>query len=519
MGSKRCLSVIPFLLALLFVFLPHAAFAQVVWTPTADPAPQDIAFGSNQASFSSVNIGTPSSQRIVVVGVGQDNHTCPVISLSVNGIFATEAVDDGPDSYSSLWYINVTSGTTANIVVTCPSDGAFGVVDILVGTLTGASLTPTAVATHPTDSTDDPQAIPTSGSITVPTNGVAVVFAGQPGSSGDNTVTWTGATGDYYVETSTEGDGESVLLAHSYTAGSDSFTVSGSVGNGFGYGSFSAVVAAWGPGSISSAQLQIDGENSVDDGGGNTTPSITLTTAEPNDIVVVQVANEAADDTTPATVSSIADTDDLVWHERSATTTPDMDGYGPGSLDTEVWWAYAPTPLSSDTITATMGDVGGIDCIGMTAFGVYGANTSDPWDTNISLPAIAINEDNDAIPSVSPVSTNAANTMLLGFWTTTSTPGAAGDDGGSGYPTAASGYTQTAAYNNIEDCSLSAQEFVEDEVVSQTQSNVAVTLASPSPNWFMVGDAIQGATQPSVATGRIIRIVGGTRLVGGIRLE
>jgi hypothetical protein len=128
--------------------------------------------------------------------------------------------------------------------------GVFDVIGIMVGTITGSSSTaPTATGSHSESlGTTDPQLVPSAGTITVPTNGAAVIFTGEqygPITLGSWTNTSSGS-GDYYLATST-GNGTTEMLAHSYATGAQSYSVSGSGGNGFSFGGFSGVVAAWGP--------------------------------------------------------------------------------------------------------------------------------------------------------------------------------------------------------------------------------------------------------------------------------
>ncbi|HUO50275.1 MAG TPA: hypothetical protein VMU25_01795, partial [Candidatus Paceibacterota bacterium] len=220
------------------------------FTPIGNGTIQDLGYASRTATFSGVAIGTPSSDRIVVVGVADINRNCQTASVTIGGTAATEAVGDtsiGFGGDSTLWYASIPTGTSANITATCGVGGdAYGLLGIQVGTITGASPTPSATGVHlATINAADPQLIPGSGTITVPANSVAVIF-GSTGSTGNNTVTWTNATGDEYAHTES-GLTLTALMAHSYQVGSDTFSVSGSVGNGFGYGSFSGVVAVWGP--------------------------------------------------------------------------------------------------------------------------------------------------------------------------------------------------------------------------------------------------------------------------------
>jgi hypothetical protein len=510
---KRLLFVSAMVLPALSLF-PHDALAVITFTPAANPAIQALAFATHTATFSNVNIGTASSDRVVVVGFTDDDDNCPISSVSIGGTIAALAVqsssNDASSYNSSLWYANITSGTTANIVVACSGGGAFNLVDILVGTLTGeSSAAPTATAIHYSDASPDPQSIPTSTPMTVPSNGAAVIFASAP-SSGANTVTWTNtsnSSGDYYNATSAD-NSMSTLLAHSYASGSETYTVEGSVGNGFGFGGFAGVAAAWQPGAFVSS-LQIDGH--ADDGGtfsSSNTDQVTLTTANSNNVIVLEEFNETAGGTL-ATVSSISDRYGLSWHLRSATSTQVLVSNGDTTpADMEIWYAIATSTLSSDTITMTLNNT--TDDGSVIAFGVSGANTSSPWDGNASVPAQASNVAGSGTASVSGVSTNARNVMLLGL-----------QGNGNPQPTGAgpaTGYTDIDYTGNGGAANASNAE-AEYEVLSSAASNATISFGSSISDWFMIGDAIQAASSGGSPTGRIIRLSGHIILVGGARLE
>lgn len=223
----------------------------VTFTPTADPPIQYLGFTNGPVTFSNVDIGASTAGRIVVVGVdngNSSNNTSPT-SVTIGGVAATEAAfsETSASSFASLWYTAAATGTTQTVVVNGTS---FSTIGIMVGTITGASSsTPTATGAHAnTVDTTDPQLIPASGTITVPADGVAVIFSGEafgPIALGAWTNT-TSSSGDYYQATSTQ-NGTTEMLAHSYSTGAQSYSVSGSGGNGFSYGGFAAVVAAWGP--------------------------------------------------------------------------------------------------------------------------------------------------------------------------------------------------------------------------------------------------------------------------------
>jgi hypothetical protein len=509
---KHCSSLVLLgLFSPLLLLVPRAAAAAVTFTPTAAPAIQDINYSNNSATFTNVSIGTPSPDREVIIGatIGDTIHG-GITSVTVNGIAASQIAhsDSSATSSSSLWDANVPTGATSTIVVN--SLGATNFLGILVGALTGeSSAVPVATSTHPVDATPDPQLIPTSGTVTVPTDGVAVIY-GSAGSNGTTTVAWTNTTnssGDAYVHTEAN-DTKSEVMAHSYAAGNESYSVSGS-GNGFRYAGFAGVVATWAPGTFT-PPLQVDG--SADDGGTFSdadVDQVTLSTSLPNDVIVLEEFNETNGGAL-ATVSSISDTAGLSWQLRTATSTPVMISNGVTTpADMEVWYAIASAPLSSDDITVTFNNT--VDDGSVIAFGVHGANLSSPWDGNSSIPTESVwTSPSYETPSVSGVSTNASSVMLLGF------EGSGGNTQPG--PDITDGYSDIDYTQNNGAANYSSAE-AEYQFLSSAASNATISFGSGSPEWFMIGDALQAASSETTPPGRVIRLVGGLRLLGGVRLE
>lgn len=218
----------------------------ITFTPTAAPATQYLAYPSpSTATFSSVNIGTASSGRIVVVGVGDQNSgNCPLASVIIGGTGATEATTT-TDGEASLWYANIASGTSADIVVTCTGVASFHDIGIQVGALTGATLTPSSTGVFNFAYAAQPQTV----TATVPSNGVGVVFATE----GENSTTtpplpsWTNTTGDSYSnDTTGDNNPTQVILAHTYTAGSQTPSIS-SNGTAYNFVGTAMVMATWAP--------------------------------------------------------------------------------------------------------------------------------------------------------------------------------------------------------------------------------------------------------------------------------
>lgn len=87
---------------------------------------------------------------------------------------------------------------------------------------------------------------------------------------------------------------------------------------------------------------------------------------------------------------------------------------GPTGGRSELWWASAPTALGSTTFTVTL--AGSTDAIVLSCFGVLGCHSqSNPWDSNVSLPAGAQNGNTSWTPSLTGISTSQANDFLIMF--------------------------------------------------------------------------------------------------------
>jgi len=79
-------------------------------------------------TFSSSSIGAAAANRLVVVGVASGDASGSASShmtVTVGGNAATLIAQAGGTVFASLWYINVPSGTTATVVVSCTSGGYF----------------------------------------------------------------------------------------------------------------------------------------------------------------------------------------------------------------------------------------------------------------------------------------------------------------------------------------------------------------------------------------------------------
>lgn len=142
------------------------------------------------------------------------------------------------------------------------------------------------------------------------------------------------------------------------------------------------------------AQVAKSGTNSV---------QATLSTAFANEIICVFTYCEGNSGAAPS-ITGISDTAGLTWAKRKQSNASST-----GSA--ELWWALATGILSSDVITVTFG--ANFDDLSMVVAGISGCNTSAPWDTNASVPAVFSSTASGSTPSFTGISTNNALDMVL----------------------------------------------------------------------------------------------------------
>lgn len=174
----------------------------------------------------SVDIGTASADRYVIVAVGGCTSTRTVSSLTIAGVTATQIVASSAAETSAIYMALVTSGSGAqNIVITW--SGAQDVTGIGVWTLTGVS------GTTPVD-TKTSTANPFTATLSTVNGGVAVAYAMVTNTT---TYTWTNLTEQF--DTTAAGVGHSGAQDAANTGASISITCTAS-----GYDSRSSMVAA-----------------------------------------------------------------------------------------------------------------------------------------------------------------------------------------------------------------------------------------------------------------------------------
>lgn len=204
--------------------------AAPAWTATANPAIVNNGFGTSTTTFTNQAIGTASADRIVVV-FGSSTFN-PTTGVTCGGNAMTLAVQSDPAGTqdASVWYLNVTTGTTATIVV----EGGIQFVGITVGILTGVTATPTTTAIDPSESGGDPYTTTTA--LTVPSTGFGLVVLGS--NSTAVPFTWNVGTRDF----STTSAGMSIETGFISASGSQTPSISGP-----GFASTYIAAATWGP--------------------------------------------------------------------------------------------------------------------------------------------------------------------------------------------------------------------------------------------------------------------------------
>lgn len=153
--------------------------------------------------------------------------------------------------------------------------------------------------------------------------------------------------------------------------------------------------------------LAIDGTGSTissPNTGAGESISVSLTTSFSNDIILVYWHGEYPS-VNNANVTSVT-ASGLTFQRRWAYDNSGMSTAG--TQQQELWWAVATNPFSG---LITLNVSGSIDDANVIAFGVSGANVSNPWDSNSSLPAkLGYNVGG------ANISTNSSSGMVLAFW-------------------------------------------------------------------------------------------------------
>ncbi len=189
--------------------------------------------------------------------------------------------------------------------------------------------------------------------------------------------------------------------------------------------------------------LSIDGTPQWNGGTTSTTPSVTVTTTQPNEIL------EMVASCLDGSVTSITDTAGLLWVKRVAAFAGTVG-------EVEEWYAYAPAPVSSDVITATL-TTSIYNTIGVAA--IVGTAIGITYDLNAALPVLSlVNTSTSGTTASTFISTSHGNDMLIEAYTSGVTS-----------PLPPSGFTDLGSVGNLG---------FSYKVVASPQTNVGVTTGS-----------------------------------------
>jgi hypothetical protein len=207
------------------------------------------------------------------------------------------------------------------------------------------------------------------------------------------------------------------------------------------------------------AALALDGSpvGKLNLSGSPTTTTLTISTTQSNDILILFVQNNNA------IINTVTSTS-LTWTMREETALPSVSE----------WYAKAASPLSSEVVTITF-DTGGSSFDQEVVFAVSGANYSSPFDTNASIPEKGTTAGNPTF------STTGAATLVVSSQRFTSTA----------TPTAGSGWTSLYGPSNGYGVSIY-------KAFSSAQTGTtALTSATDQNGWIV--DALVPAAGPSIA--------------------
>lgn len=218
--------------------------------------------------------------------------------------------------------------------------------------------------------------------------------------------------------------------------------------------------------------------------------TIAYTTSAVDEIIVLFVNSQPNSSVAPVPVSSVTDTNGLTWTKRKALSYLNT---APNTYDDlEIWWAHAPT-ATSGTITVNM--TGTIDGLAMIYAAISGCtNFSNPWNSNVSLPATTTNPGGAATPSLSVNTTGDA--YVFGMW---GGPHNNGQIAGTGFT-----MLEGALFNNP---TLWVNDYVEGAYFSTSQTGLAVAMGNSVDSWGFIVDALSTAGTVSAhpyAQGRVI---------------
>jgi hypothetical protein len=214
---------------------------------------------------------------------------------------------------------------------------------------------------------------------------------------------------------------------------------------------------------------------------GTATGNVSLTTTQPDDIIVAIVHTETTGANGYRPVSSVTDTAGLSWQRRAQYQW--VGGRNSNSNTLEIWWAHAPAALTADTITAHISG-GNVDDATILAFGVAGADINEPFDTNSAVQATATGGASSAsTPAVAGVSTDAVRALILAV---------AASPRSGGTSSSPADFTTLANFTNGGGTDWSSQQSEYKLATAPlTAATVAFGTSFTIQNWGLIVDAIK----------------------------
>ena len=216
------------------IWLPHAEaqMAPFAFFKKKGGVPLTITYRGSYTNTTSINphtlsgcsIGTASADRMVVVCAGSTGAFQDIGSVTVGGINLSLVSSRSNTNTAWIWAGLVTSGTTANVVVTHSSSTAF--CSFQVYTIKLETAPTTATSTYGIARTSATTGWATGANLDIPTGGVGVACIASGISGGPATWTWSNATEGGESDFTTNGGTTS---AYRTTAGTTSISATPSI--------------------------------------------------------------------------------------------------------------------------------------------------------------------------------------------------------------------------------------------------------------------------------------------------
>jgi hypothetical protein len=235
--------------------------------------------------------------------------------------------------------------------------------------------------------------------------------------------------------------------------------------------------------------IAVDG-SVINYAGFGSSASVSLSTSRAPDVILVfatVTSNPVDSGTTPPTVTNINDTTGSLTFQKRASIVATVVNGGSYKVSEEEWYAIANLALSNDMITVNVAEAN--SSVTVIAFGVSGANTSAPFDSNPSIPAKATGTTIGNIQGT--ISTSNAYDLVVG-----------GAAMASNAPLAGYGYTTIRSDQGL---GALVDPIAEYQAVCAPEANYGVSFAgqasigggayySSVETWDIIGDAIVQAT-------------------------